>query len=78
MMTDDSGCGDGSDQAAQRGDFGHLQLVVADGRAWWDRAVTAGCRVLAPYERQFWGDDWGLLEDPFGLKWAVLQPAAPA
>ena len=58
--------------------FGHLQLVVADGRAWWDRAVAAGCRVLAPYERQFWGDDWGLLEDPFGIKWAVLQPAAQA
>lgn len=51
---------------------GHLQLVVADGQAWWDRAVAAGCEVLAPYERQFWGDDWGLLRDPFGLKWAVL------
>ena len=78
MMTDHSGCADGSDRAAQRGDFGHLQLVVADGHAWWDRAVAAGCKVLAPYERQFWGDDWGLLEDPFGLKWAVLQPAAQA
>lgn len=53
---------------------GHLQLVVPDGRAWWDRAVAAGCRVLAPYERQFWGDDWGLLSDPFGVKWAVLTP----
>jgi PhnB protein len=53
---------------------GHLQLVVPDGRAWWDRAVTAGCTILAPYERQFWGDDWGLLADPFGLKWAVLTP----
>ena len=74
MMTDHSECGDGSDKAAQKGCFGHLQLVVADGRAWWDRAVDAGCRVLAPYERQFWGDDWGLLEDPFGIKWAVLQP----
>jgi PhnB protein len=73
MMTDHSEYGDGSDKAAQRGGFGHLQLVVADGHAWWDRAVAAGCRVLAPYERQFWGDDWGLLEDPFGVKWAVLQ-----
>jgi PhnB protein len=73
MMTDHSEYGDGSDKASQRSGFGHLQLVVADGRAWWDRAVAAGCRVLAPYERQFWGDDWGLLEDPFGVKWAVLQ-----
>jgi PhnB protein len=53
---------------------GHLQLVVPDGQAWWDRAVAAGCTVAAPYERQFWGDTWGLLVDPFGLKWAVLTP----
>jgi PhnB protein len=53
---------------------GHLQLVVPDGQAWWDRAVSAGCTVLAPFERQFWGDTWGLLADPFGLKWAVLTP----
>lgn len=79
MMTD---CGamnaDGSEKSAIETGFGHLQLVVADGRAWWERAVAAGCKVLAPYERQFWGDDWGLLEDPFGIKWAVLQPAAQA
>ncbi len=53
---------------------GHLQLVVPDGQVWWDRAVAAGCTVLAPFERQFWGDTWGLLSDPFGLKWAVLTP----
>jgi PhnB protein len=53
---------------------GHLQLVVGDGQMWWDRAVAAGCTVEAPYERQFWGDDWGLLRDPFGIRWAVLTP----
>jgi PhnB protein len=53
----------------------HLQLIVGDGQAWWRRAVEAGCTVRAPYERQFWGDEWGLLEDPFGLLWAVLEPA---
>jgi PhnB protein len=72
MMTDHGG------GPAPSYGFGHLQLVVAEGRAWWDRAVAAGCTVLAPYERQFWGDDWGLLADPFGLKWAIMQPAAPA
>jgi PhnB protein len=54
---------------------GHLQLVVADGRAWWERAVASGCVVEMPFGRQFWGDDWGLLRDPFGLRWAILQPA---
>jgi PhnB protein len=53
---------------------GHLQLVVPDAQAWWDRAIAAGCTVIAPLERQFWGDTWGLLSDPFGLKWAVLTP----
>ncbi len=53
---------------------GHLQLIVPDAQAWWDRAVAAGCTVMAPLERQFWGDTWGLLADPFGLKWAVLTP----
>ena len=53
---------------------GHLQLVVPDGQAWWDRAVAAGCTVVAPFQRQFWGDSWGLLRDPFGIHWAVLTP----
>ncbi len=53
---------------------GHLQLVVGDGQMWFDRAVAAGCTVLEPFGRQFWGDDWGLLQDPFGIKWAVLTP----
>lgn len=68
MLTDHMG--DGTTPAAS---FGHLQLVVADGHAWWDRAVAAGCSELMPYERQPWGDDWGLLEDPFGIKWGVLE-----
>jgi PhnB protein len=54
---------------------GHLQLVVGGGKMWFDRAVAAGCTVLEPFARQFWGDDWGLLQDPFGIKWAVLSPA---
>lgn len=53
---------------------GHLQLVVADGQAWFDRAVAAGCTVAVPFGRQDWGDDWGMVRDPFGLRWAVLQP----
>ncbi|MFN6954245.1 MAG: VOC family protein [Acetobacteraceae bacterium] len=72
MMTDHGG------GAAPSYGFGHLQLVVADGRAWWDRAVAAGCTVLVPYERQFWGDDWGLLADPFGIRWGIMQDGTPA
>ena len=70
MMMTDFGDGD----AAPARNFGHLQLVVADGRGWWDRAVQAGCQVIDPFQRQFWGDDFGVLQDPFGFKWAILQP----
>ena len=28
------------------------------------------------YKRQFWGDNWGRLRDPFGLDWALLEPSA--
>lgn len=52
-----------------------LQLIVEDGDAWWTRAVDAGCKVLMPFETMFWGDRWGMLEDPFGIGWAIDEPA---
>jgi PhnB protein len=52
----------------------HLQLVVGDGQAWWDRAIGAGCEEVAPFKTQFWGDTWGMVRDPFGLLWAILEP----
>jgi PhnB protein len=72
LMLTDHGCEDGADPG--RLNRAHMQLVVADGRVWWDRALAAGCTVVMPYERQFWGDDWGMVEDPFGIQWAILQP----
>lgn len=51
----------------------HLQLVVENGHAWWKRAVEAGCDIEFPYEKQDWGDWWGLLKDPFGVLWGVLE-----
>ena len=53
-----------------------LQLVVTDGDAWWSRALSAGCAVVMPFERQFWGDRWGMVRDPFGIDWAIDEPAA--
>jgi PhnB protein len=72
LMMTDHGC-EGAATAPPLAS-GHLQLVVGDGKAWWDRAIASGCTVVMPYERQQWGDDWGLLRDPFGIQWAVLQP----
>jgi PhnB protein len=53
----------------------HLQLVVDDGDLWWDRAVDAGCTEIMPFQKMVWGDRWGLLADPFGLVWAIDEPA---
>lgn len=53
----------------------HLTLVVADGKAWYDRAVAAGCTVGTPFEQMFWGDKYGQVTDPFGVMWAINQPA---
>lgn len=72
MMTDHVGDSAGAANAPLLN--GHLQLVVGDGRAWWDRAVAAGCRELAPFDMQPWGDYWGLLLDPFSIHWAILEP----
>ena len=56
----------------------HLQLVVVDGDFWWSRAIAAGCTVQVPFEKQFWGDRWGMVIDPFGLSWALNEPASLA
>jgi uncharacterized glyoxalase superfamily protein PhnB len=52
-----------------------MQLVVGDGDLWWDRALAAGCEVVAPLMVMFWGDRYGRLRDPFGVEWAINAPA---
>jgi PhnB protein len=34
-------------------------------------ALAAGGTVTQPYERQFWGDDFGMCTDRFGIHWMV-------
>ena len=50
----------------------HLQVDDAD--AWWTRAVDAGCEVSMPIGDQFWGDRYGQLTDPFGVRWSIGAP----
>lgn len=71
MLTDHH---DDSTPAAAPLPHGHLQLVVPDGKAWFDRAVAAGCEARVPFSLQPWGDEWGMVADPFGILWAVLTP----
>src|SRR5262245_8386410 len=54
----------------------NLGLSVTDVDAWWKRIVDAGATVVMPLERQFWGDRYGQVRDPFGITWALFTPAA--
>lgn len=52
-----------------------MQLIVDDIHKWFDRAVAAGCEVMTPPQKMFWGDTWGQVRDPFGVTWAFNQGA---
>lgn len=38
------------------------------------RAVDAGCEVVLPVQKMFWGDRYGQVRDPFGVLWAMGEP----
>jgi PhnB protein len=48
-----------------------IHLYVDDVDAFADKAVGAGAKVAVPITDMFWGDRYGVLEDPFGHKWSV-------
>lgn len=52
-----------------------MQIVTDQGDLWWNRAVEAGCTVTHPFRKEFWGDRYGRVIDPFGIAWAVNEPA---
>ena len=52
-----------------------MQLVLANGDAWWDRAIKAGCTERMPFAVAPWGDKYGQMADPFGVTWAFNTPA---
>lgn len=49
-----------------------LTLAVDDVDGWWARALGAGVGVIVPLERTFWGDRYGEVRDPFGVRWAIV------
>ena len=48
-----------------------LHLYVENADAAFDRAVKAGCTVKMPLTDQFWGDRYGVTEDPSGHQWSL-------
>ncbi|HYD83393.1 MAG TPA: VOC family protein [Opitutus sp.] len=47
----------------------HITTDNADALA--ARAAEAGATIVMPVEDAFWGDRYGVLEDPFGHRWSV-------
>lgn len=43
---------------------------------WWQRVVAAGATVAMPLERQFWGDRYGQILDPYGIRWSLAETPA--
>lgn len=48
-----------------------LHFYVENADAAFERAVKAGCNVRMPIADMFWGDRYGVVEDPFGHVWAL-------
>jgi len=48
-----------------------LHLIVDDVDAVVARAVAEGATVRMPVADAFWGDRYGIIEDPFGHSWSV-------
>jgi uncharacterized glyoxalase superfamily protein PhnB len=48
-----------------------IHLYVENADAFVEKAAKAGARVTMPVADMFWGDRYGVLEDPWGHKWSV-------
>ena len=48
-----------------------MYVYVEDVDELFNKAISAGAKVLDPVKDQFWGDRHGRLEDPFGHLWSI-------
>lgn len=48
-----------------------LMIYVEDADAQFEKAVAAGCTVKCPISDMFWGDRYGMVQDPFGYGWEI-------
>lgn len=48
-----------------------IHLYVNDADKTFDSAVKAGAKPVMPVKDMFWGDRYGVVEDPFGHSWSI-------
>ncbi|MGZ8143997.1 MAG: VOC family protein [Methylosarcina sp.] len=51
-----------------------IHLNVPDVDAFFNRAVNAGATPIMLPADMFWGDRYGVIEDPFGHHWSMATP----
>lgn len=51
-----------------------IHMIVDDVDSVFARAVDAGAKVVMPVADQFWGDRYGVIEDPWGHSWSIATP----
>ena len=52
----------------------HVHVRVDNVDAVFERALAGGAAAVMPVDDMFWGDRYGVFEDPFGHRWAVATP----
>ncbi len=70
IAQEDERCGSASPSTLKGTPF-TLHLYVPDVDHAFKRALEAGAREIMPATDMFWGDRYGVVEDPFGHRWSL-------
>jgi PhnB protein len=65
---------------ARNGTSVTLHMYVEDADKQFKQALDAGCTVQMPLDDMFWGDRYGVVQDPFGHMWSIathIHDASP-
>ena len=71
MLVDEYPQWDSLGPKARNGTSVTLHLYVEDADAQFKQAIDAGCEVRMPLADMFWGDRYGIVQDPFGHLWSI-------
>ena len=81
MLVDEYPQWDSLGPKARNGTSVTLHLYVEDADAQFKQAIDAGCSVRMPLADMFWGDRYGIVQDPFGHLWSIathVRDVSPA
>ncbi|MCF3933110.1 VOC family protein [Acuticoccus sp. M5D2P5] len=77
VMVADEACSSVHAPTSLKGTTVSIHLVVANADEAAAKAVSAGAKLIMPVEDMFWGDRFGVVEDPFGHQWSISTPGKP-